>query len=278
MPQRPLSGKNLRQPSHLGLIIVATSSSTSITIGGFASPISLSNLVGINGLHAYVELERLSFQALESHLVRDYCQPEDLSNTLMQYWKCFIQSRSRLDEDKYCLSALWHSAFICLHADIYRLEQVIGREGAETATAQKSYAVSWASSQNGQRCALHAAMILREVTNMRVGVEPPIHFARVVFRAALAWFCYAEFRNSASDSRQHDLNFPELEILGVDCRKLLFEANGYRNTQPPPAGSGVFRGLIDILHKLGREGIGKRYADILTLLVQEQQDSDNDVQ
>ncbi|OJK03482.1 hypothetical protein ASPACDRAFT_111274 [Aspergillus aculeatus ATCC 16872] len=99
------------------------------------------------------------------------------------------------------------------------------------------------------------------------GVEPPIHIPRVVFRAALVWFCYTTFGSDALDADQPALVFPRLTRLGINCQQLLFEANGFSVSRPRASGSSTLCALVDCLRRIGHWEISRRFTTILSVLL-----------
>lgn len=154
--------------------------------------------------------------------------------------------------------ALWHSAFMSLYVNFNRLELAVGRKGFDESRSHVDHAHEWASSKNGQRCALHASLILRETERMTLRAEPPTHVPRIIFRAAIVWFCYTKFGVDVLENQM--VEFPELKKMGINCQRLLFDANGFKPSRPK---------LVDILHRVGHWGISRRFASMLALLLPE---------
>jgi hypothetical protein len=184
----------------------------------------------------------------------------------MSFYESHIKPDRRPTPDPYCLPVLWNSTFFSLYADINRLELVIGKEGLAEAQQHIPYVRSWASSPDGQRCALHAFLILRELEQERIGTEPPIHIPRIIFRAAIVWFCYTTFGSDTQHYRQN-ADFPELERIGINAQSLLFEGHGFKLFRPSTSESSTFCGLMDLLQRVGHWGISQLLSSILGLLI-----------
>ncbi|OQD88600.1 hypothetical protein PENSOL_c069G00912 [Penicillium solitum] len=219
-----------------------------------------------NGLNAYLELEGLGTCAAEANNTNSPTQRQYCEDNLMNFYKSHIGLNKEHSPDPYCLPVLWHSIFFSLYSNANRLELVIGKEGFTESQNHVAYARSWASSPDGQRCALHAALVLRELEQQNIGIEPPIHIPRIVFRAALIWFCYTRF-GSDTATPQQNLEFPELQKIGLNHQRLLFEANGFKPSRPTTADSSTFCGLVNILPRAGHWGISQLFASILDLLL-----------
>ncbi|KAJ5664573.1 hypothetical protein N7507_005304 [Penicillium longicatenatum] len=223
--------------------------------------------------HNYLELEGLAASAIEAKNTHDVNERKSFENLLVDYHKSYIGPNRELKMDSFCLSALWHSIFFSLYADINRLELVIGKEGFIEAQNHVEHVRSWASSPDGQCCALHAALILRELEKIKIGTEPPIHVPRIIFRAALIWFCYTCFGTDTTDSRQ-TMQHPALQKIGVNCQSLSFEANGFKASRPTTSESSTVSGLVDILSRVGHWGISQLMWSILNLLVPDVKDDE----
>ncbi|KAF4770861.1 hypothetical protein HAV15_012907 [Penicillium sp. str.  len=226
-----------------------------------------------NGLNAYLELEGLGTCAAEANNTNSPTQRQYCEDNLMNFYESHIGLNKEHSPDPYCLPVLWHSIFFSLYSNANRLELVIGKEGFTESQNHVAYARSWASSPDGQRCALHAALVLRELEQQNIGIEPPIHIPRIVFRAALIWFCYTRF-GSDTATPQQNLEFPELQKIGLNHQRLLFEANGFKTSRPTTADSSTFCGLVNILPRAGHWGISRLFASILDLLLPDVKDDE----
>ncbi|OQE15968.1 hypothetical protein PENFLA_c029G10970 [Penicillium flavigenum] len=236
------------------------------------APLQLTPLSS-NGFHAYLELEGLGKSAVESKNTNSPAQRQYCEDRLIVFYKTHISPNTGHTRDPYSLPVLWHSIFLSLYANTDRLELVIGKEGYIESENHVSYAQSWASSPDGQRCALHAAIILRKLEQEKISTEPPIHIPRIIFRAALVWFCYTRFGSDTASSQQN-MEFPELQKIGLDYQRLLFEANGFKTSRPTTAESSTFCGLVDILSRAGHWGISQLFASILDLLLPDVKDDE----
>lgn len=193
--------------------------------------------------------------------------------SLLQVYDEYIGplKRSENSTDKFCLQALWHSNFLASFVNFERLELAVGREGVQEAQSQLDYAIQWAQSPNGRRCAVHAVLTLHAVEAISVGAEPPIHVPRVLYRATLVWFCFIKFglgAEGADSTRQNDwTDYPEFEKLGVDCDRLLFEAYGFRPTRPKTVESSTLYQFVDLLGRIGHWGIARKLASTCKMLL-----------
>lgn len=216
--------------------------------------------------HTYLELEGLAASVIEAKNTNDPTARGSFEDILVTFHKSHISPERGLKMNSYCLSALWHSIFFSLYADINRLELAIGKEGFCEAQNHVEHVRSWASSPDGQYCALHAALILRELEKENIGTEPPMHIPRIVFRAALIWFCYTCFGTDSTDPRQ-TMKSSALQRIGINCQRLLFEVNGFKLLRPTTSESSTFSGLVDILPRAGHWGISQLMWSILKLLL-----------
>jgi hypothetical protein len=240
-----------------------------------ADELSLSQPTNLtNGFHTYLALESLAASAMEAKSTINSKQQSSYEDALIRFYETNITSNEDQNGAKYSLAVLWHSTFISLYADINRIELAIGKEGLTESQLHREYIREWVSSPNGQRCALHAALILRELEKIPIGAEPPIHVPRIIFRAALVWFCYTEFGADRTTNRHQSVEFPELQKIGINCQRLNFEANGFKVLRPTISESSTFCGLVDILPRVGHWGISRLFASILNLLVPDVKDDE----
>lgn len=219
-----------------------------------------------SGFRQYVELELISSNIMEDWKNGGPCV-SDYNAMLVRFHDLHLQRNDSPGADAFFLHALWHSAYIALFVDISRLELAVGKCGYEQAQLHRSYSSEWASSAAGHRCALHGALILRRLESTRAGNEPPIHIPRVLFHAALVWLCYCEFGQGRSSLLPATMDFPELLSLGIDCQKVLFEANNFKSVRPSVADCRTFYALIDLLDRVGHWGISHKLGRLLRVMV-----------
>ncbi|KAJ5125337.1 hypothetical protein N7448_004658 [Penicillium atrosanguineum] len=184
---------------------------------------------------------------------------------LSQFYDDYLKRSALSQSSPFCLEILWHSAFLALFVDFDRLELATGREGYAQSLAHHEYIQRWACSQDGRRCALHGALVLRKAQEMTLGVEPAIHVPRVLYQAAMIWFAYLKFGVDNHDSPK---DFPELAHLNVNCQALLFESNGFKISRPKLKESSTLSGLVDLLRRIGHWGISRKFADQLVRMMQ----------
>lgn len=195
----------------------------------------------------------------------------DISQFLISIYDDHLRHQG--DSDPFSLKALWHSLFISLYCDMNKIECAVGREGFEHAQSQTEYARAWASSVAGHRCAIHAALILNHLRRVPIGDEPAIHVPRLLYHASLVWYTYTQFgrdnHNIGQDlsSTSPELDFRELSRAGVDGRRVLFAANGFKTIRPATSESSTLFHLIDLLTRLGHWGISQKMASLLSALI-----------
>ena len=184
---------------------------------------------------------------------------------LSQFYDDYLKQSAVSPSSPFRLELLWHSAFLALFVDFDRLELATGREGYAPSLDHREYIQKWACSQDGRRCALHGALILRKAQEMTLGVEPAIHVPRVLYQAAMVWFAYLKF---GVDNHNSPKDFPELAHLNVNCQALLFESNGFKISRPKLKESSTLNGLVDLLRRIGHWGISRKFADQLVRMMQ----------
>ncbi|GFF44964.1 uncharacterized MFS-type transporter C1271.10c [Aspergillus udagawae] len=264
-----------------------------------------------NRLYAYLELQRIAVSIIQGRGSGDFSQrqhhrhhhhqqqqhQQQHTTSLITFYNTYILTPHRRKSppaDPYLLPALWHSLFISLSTDLNRLELVIGREGHHEAQRHTDYARSWARSPDGLRSALHASMILHELEAASLAAELPIHAPRILFRAAITWFCYTKYGAPGSGDAHADANsdanmqgtgssspstmpalhqqfgqFPEFHTLPVAPPQVLYEVTGLRSFQPNTPETGTFRRFVDVLQRVGHWGVSRNYAYLLSLLFPE---------
>ncbi|PYI01489.1 hypothetical protein BO78DRAFT_423462 [Aspergillus sclerotiicarbonarius CBS 121057] len=212
-----------------------------------------------NRFKEYIELEQIAASIRDARTCDNWASASPPLRTALESHYSNFQSRTSNGPDILCLKALWHATFLTYLVDFDRLELVVGREGYLESQRELPFVRTWADSQDGHRCALHATLILRSLESLPIGNVPAIHAPRVLYRATLVWYCYLQF--SATDQGAvHPLDFPELKHAGIDCERLLAEMNDFRPTRPKPLQSSILCRCIDLLRHLGHWGLGRQLA------------------
>nr|XP_001390824.2 hypothetical protein ANI_1_612044 [Aspergillus niger CBS 513.88] len=225
------------------------------------------------GFRSYVELESIIWAISDSNFQENKADlPVKFERALISFYDRYLRplESSHLKQDTFCLQALWHSGFLSLLTDFDRLERAIGREGSAEAQRHKEYAIDWASSPSGMRCAVHAVLILHLLETLPLGIEPAIHVPRVLFRATIVWYCYLKFGTSeeTNEPRAFNLhNFGELKFINVNGGKLLFESQDYQNKKPLPSRCTTACRYVDLLKRVGHWGLSQQLAAIGVVLL-----------
>lgn len=238
----------------------------------FAGPMNdearLKSVAIADSLTVYAKLESLGTKILENRVSGSLDSLSgQIIETLVQLYGQHLRDNTRTGTDLFCLRALWHCVFISLFADINRIELAVGREGFKKSQDQLRYVNGWATSTEGTRCALHAALVLKNVESLSIGAEPAIHVPRVVYRSALVWYAYTRFGQDDPNAPQTTLDFPELTKFRFNGWKLLFEANGFRPSRPAADESSTLCCLVNLLKQIGHWGISRNMSSLMMLLI-----------
>lgn len=188
-----------------------------------------------------------------------------LSDCLVGWWQTHMMYLQD-DEDPFGLPVLWHSIYMSLYVDMDLLEQAIGRNGNAAAMKASEEVQKWATSLDASKCLVHALLIQRYLERMRVSAEPAIHIPRALFSAALAWLCF----NRIGHQQEIDLaafEAPEIKLLG--SKTALQEAQGQAFGDSAFADVNHLHRLVDLLHRVGRWGITKTFATVLSAAMED---------
>ncbi|KAK5226049.1 hypothetical protein LTR72_003953 [Exophiala xenobiotica] len=202
----------------------------------------------------------------------------ELGNTSMQ------------PEAPFSMLPLWHYTFMTLTTDFETLELAIGRDGAAMTPSTGEYALSWISSPDSKRCLLHALLLQNLVASVNMGSFFPIHAARILFSAAVCWYCYMLYLpyTSVSDHAWVLSELPELSLETLPEIKLLREGAfistvGICNdtisdfkriliANPAEMKASTLCVLEGILRRLGTGDISKVFADIVQVFISGEMD------
>lgn len=223
----------------------------------------------------------------------------------IQSWRKVFMPKPRYDRDSnisdtFCLTILWHHAFLNLLTDFDVLERAVGRDGLPKdglpglVESDIDYAKKWAASLSAPRTILHVVAIQRALGSVRLGDESPIHVPHCLFIAGISCYCFTLFRQDTSNRTfpnaipdntatisLSDLDFPELvhfqaqipsdlldSLISHNCRAL---SNQHHNNHPIPVlpvGVKLLLSLADTLQRIGHWGIARKFALVLATLSQ----------
>lgn len=192
---------------------------------------------------------------------------------LVSWYKNYSELMTREQSGQLSLPMLWHWVYMCLLVDFDQLECAIGRDGSEAAESAADYISYWVSSPNSTRCALHAFLAQRQLQSLPFDNVPAIHVPRILFSAAVAWYCYLQYglgQNSATtlldDPTSH---FPELGMLSpptqkqlVDITQLSWKRGGMSDLK-----AATLCQLGDSLQHIKHWGIARAFAKIVACLI-----------
>ncbi|KIW34740.1 uncharacterized protein PV07_01498 [Cladophialophora immunda] len=188
------------------------------------------------------------------------------------------------------LRILWHYTFISLTVDLNTLEVAVGREGPNNIVPDlHEYVRSWISSLNSKRSLFHALYLQNLVTSTNLGSSSAIHTARILFSAALCWYCYILYLPSmtvATDMAVVDSNpdelleylaqLPESRLLCTESRsspastlwhKTMTEFPKILGATPTEMKENTLCVIESALRGLGTCGISRRFADIIYIFI-----------
>ena len=228
-----------------------------------------------------VALEDLSSAVLEARnndcLSNNFIQ--QTQQTLKFIYKQFLSksTNKHLSMLQSSVKLLWHFVHIALYADLDLLEKAIGRDGSTLNSTDLATVQNWARSRSAIYCIAHAVLIKRSFETFSLQSEPGIHVPRIIFACVLCLFCYSKHGNGVSTETDYrsnphapDVHAPEFPLLEVDISALLREATGYQSSSassPYDTTSAIY-GLCDLLRRVGHWEISRKFASIVTVLMQ----------
>ena len=164
---------------------------------------------------------------------------------------------------------LWHVAFIYVSADVGLLEKAAGREGRLLSVSEEAQISQWVTSEQAHRSCLHALLIQKQVEEVSRNEELAVHVPLAMFVSGLVWYCYlrhgnktgVDFRTLAGHCR-----FRELNAIEVKLPNHLSQTRGFGNERFLAWGPLI--SLTDLLRRTGHWGISRKFAKILSALVE----------
>ncbi|KIX06620.1 uncharacterized protein Z518_04596 [Rhinocladiella mackenziei CBS 650.93] len=204
---------------------------------------------------------------------------------------CRIQECRTLKQPElpFCLKPLWHYTCMTMAADLDLLELAVGREGTDIAASKLDQVRAWISSPESKRCLLHALCLQNLVTSTTVDSAVAIHTARILFSAALCWYCYmlylpwctASFDSGASllldDTSDYLMALPEIRLLRDErspwkqspniLDKAISDLKRILGANPAKMKVSTLCVLESTLRRLGTSGISQKFADLIQAFV-----------
>lgn len=169
---------------------------------------------------AYIKLQGIGIKIGEDrqqdNLNRDTVNSHH--ENLLSWHETYSEAVEQEASDHLCLLALWHWTYMTLLVDLDKLEVAIGREGPEAAQEAVPYVLDWVSTPESSRCILHAFLLQKQLQTLRFNQTPAIHAPRIIFSAAIVWYCYLKYGPG------NDVSSPETTVFGTDAPE--FKAAG----------------------------------------------------
>lgn len=251
-------------------------------------------------LRAYTVLSGIGASICEGrHLdLFSFEMPAKFESDLLAWYRsvpdCLRQSGNQAvqSEAPFSLLPLWHYTFISLSTDLHTLELAIGKEGTDISPATREYIRSWLSSSDSKRCLFHALYLQNLVATMNMDALIPIHTARILFSAALCWYCYILYSPyvKSRDDTWTSSTTPDPTLAALEAFpefRLLCEGDGPTVRSAPNATSpetvsrlkrilaanpaemkaSTLCVLESTLRRLGTGGISKRFADVVHVFI-----------
>lgn len=220
-----------------------------------------------------VMLEIIASQASESQRVISSSRRSQMvvecHSLLLSWYKQYRLATVTYQLQTSSLMMLWHSNFMLLNVDLNDLEKACGRDGRIIAENRRQRVEAWARSEQARRCIIHAILVQRQFENIPLGKEPPVHAPSCLYRCGIVWYCYTRFGGAGWRDEQttSSLDFPELQPLNLDGKRVLMEELVFRNGGGL-ASSPLFR-IIDLLHRISHWKVAQHLATTLLALSEE---------
>lgn len=159
--------------------------------------------------HAYVKLEGLGVMISDNRRQNrlDQAAFDTHQQDLLGWYELYAESLGDDQPDQICVIALWHWTYMALLVDLDQLESAIGRDGPEAARDALPYVTNWATTPSASRCMLHAYLMQKQFQSFRFKAIPAIHAPRILFSAAIAWYCYIQY------GQGHDAVNPSVDLF-----------------------------------------------------------------
>lgn len=224
---------------------------------------------------AYIKLQTIGVKIGEDRLQESLDQ--DAFNThqdaLLRWHEHYAESVAEADPDHLCMLALWHWIYMHLLVDLDQLESAIGRDGPDVAQEAISYVSNWVLTPNSSRCMLHAFLLQKQVQSLHFNQIPALHIPRILFSAAITWYCYLKYGpgNDALDPSitMFDTNLPEFKAAGIKACKQLSSITNLSWNQGALSciKAATLCELGGVLHRINEWGSAGTFAKVVARLI-----------
>jgi hypothetical protein len=188
------------------------------------------------------------------------------------------------------LRVLWHHTFMALTVDLNALEVAVGREGNKSIVpGVHEYVKAWISTLDSKRCLFHALYLQNLIVSTSLGSLTAIHTARILFSAALCWYCYILYlpsmpstpgmavNSNPDETLDYLMRLPELRVLRKESGSCGAASGLWHKTMstfqrtlvatPAEMKENTLCVLESTLRRLGTSGISGRFADIIYIFI-----------
>lgn len=184
---------------------------------------------------------------------------EDHGTTIRQrltlWHEGIVGSVVDINHDPFSLMGLWYQAFMALYVDFDFLERIIGRDETPPTALEEDEVSRWVRSNDGFRCAVHAALIIKIHSMQAIADESAIHVPLSLFYAGVVVYCYIKFGGLAIQRNVEVTELKRSESSSIDVMEQM--------------GPNTLYNVTDILRRHGHWDISRRLALILSFLIEE---------
>ncbi|KAF4415234.1 hypothetical protein FACUT_13565 [Fusarium acutatum] len=159
------------------------------------------------------------------------------------------------NHDQFSLMGLWHQAFMALYVDFDFLERIVGRDETPPTSLEEDEVSRWVRSNDGIRCVVHAALIIKRHSMQAITEESAIHVPLSLFYAGIVVYCYIKFGGLAIQR-----NVDIMELNGSEASSTVITEK---------MGPSTLYTVTDILRRHGHWDLSRRLASILSFLIEE---------
>ncbi|KPI43920.1 uncharacterized protein AB675_6344 [Cyphellophora attinorum] len=229
------------------------------------------NTIRNNLFRAYATLEGLGAMMMDDRLHNrlDQAAFSAHQQCLLDWYKLHASSILDQHSDYLCLRGLWHGTYLYLLADVDQLEVAIGRDGPEAARDATAAVTKWAATTAALRSMLHVLSAQRYFQSVPFKNIPAIHGPRILFTAAVAWYCFTKYshvRDMSVDMSEASL--PELKAFGSNIDHFRHVLGTSMSPHATPATQTMT--LCDfgtLLRRMPEWGLAGKFAAIVARLV-----------
>jgi hypothetical protein len=189
---------------------------------------------------------------------------------LSKWHKIYLCDARDGSMDVQCLRVLYHQYSLLLYADFMLLERALSDRRTQ---ADIEWIQAWATSSMAPPAMLHACLLQKHASDVKLGTVPPIHLPRAIFCAGVVFIAIYRYfptpigKTYISRWKADTLNMHHAASIALGERQQIEQMASWVCETLNSRLSTMPYACINLLRKLGQWGVSEVFADTLQALL-----------